>query len=344
MQAHYFITGCTGLVGSHLLVNLFLQQVHVKALIRKTSSFDQIKLICDFYTVSFEELYDAVEWVYGDTLDYLGLIQHLYGIDTIFHCAALVSFNSNDKENLMLTNVRGTANVVDAALEAKVASICFISSIAALGKTNDGRFIDEMTPRDVNRPVSFYSESKYYSELEVWRGAAEGLNVIILNPGVILGPGLPGKGSLLLFKIGSKGLPFYTRSVTGYVDVRDICKVAIELTKRKIYGHRFVLVSENVSNQRLFGLISAAFHKKPPFIHLKKSVLIAAVLVLKIASLFTKKAPVLTYSTIRTVSDPEYYESAKIIQLLDFQFTPIEETINDTAHFLKTLTDTKKPR
>jgi len=334
MQQLVFITGSTGLVGGHLLVQLHLKRFKIKALVRKTSSFEQLKLISDFYNVSFNEVIKAVDWVYGDTLDYIGLQEALKGVKTIYHCAAMVSFGRKNRETLLKTNIRGTANMVDAAVECGVGQFCFISSIAALGSENETGFIDETTPRDINKPVSVYSESKFLSELEVWRGAAEGLNVVILNPGVILGPGLPNKGSMLLFQAASKGIPFYTDSVTGYIDVRDICRAAIDLISREIYGKRFVLVSENVDNMRLFTDIAQQFGKKGPSVRAGKGLLNIAIVFAELLSLFTKKDPPLSKDTIRTVTHPEYYSSQLIKDTIHFSFTPISETIHDTSLFL----------
>ena len=335
MQHLVFLTGSTGLIGGHLLVHLFNCKYQIRALIRSTSSFEQLRLICNFYGISFQNLHDSVEWVYGDTLDYVGLLESMAGVEEVFHCAALVSFNQKNNEELLRTNVRGTANMVDSALECGVRRFCFISSIGSLGSENDNGLIDENSFRDPNKKNSTYSESKFLSELEVWRGSVEGLNVVILNPGVVLGSGRLDKGSLLLFGVARKGMPFYTEATTGYVDVRDICSIAIELMSKDIFGKRFILVSENIDNKQLFKLIANEFGKKGPSVHAGKVILNIAAFLSMVIGKFTGNVPQLTNETVKTAQNPQRYSSKQIIETLNYKFIPIKKTIGDIAEFIK---------
>lgn len=330
-----FLTGSTGLVGGHLLVYLYQSGQKIRALIRTKSSFAQLRLICKFYNQSFDELFDSVEWVYGNTLDFVGLCMHLKGVDDIYHCAAVVSFNSKNSEELLRTNIQGTANMVDAALKCDVKGFCFISSIGALGNAKNGGYIHEDTPWKNEGKVSVYSESKFRSELEVWRGNNEGLNTIIVNPGIILGPGCPDKGSLLLFQKGRKGMPFYTRATTGYVDVRDVCTTVMKLMKKNIFGRRFILVSENIDNKELFTMIASEFNQKPPRIHAGKNMLQLGAFVSEVLGSITGKTPQLTKETIRTAQKPQKYSNQQIKSALNFDFIPLQKTIHDTSNFIK---------
>ncbi len=329
------LTGSTGLLGGHMLVHLFKAGKKVRCLIRPTSSLEQLKLICSYYNQSFEELNSSVEWVYGNTLDFIGLCEMMTGINEVYHCAAIVSFNNKDRKNILQTNVQGTSNMVDAALKCGVERFCFISSIASLGTTPDHTPIKEDTPRKNDDHISAYSESKFRSELEVWRGISEGLNAVIVNPGVILGPGEPEKGSLLLFKIGSKGMPFYTKATTGYVDVRDVCKIAMALMEKELYKKRFILISENVHNGTLFGLIAKEFGKKPPRILVGKALLNMGVLFSALAGMMTGKTPQLTKDTIRSAQNPQTYSNERICKALEYKFISLADTIHETADFLK---------
>ncbi len=335
MQGKVFITGSTGLIGGHLIIRLFTSGLKIKALIRPTSSLNQLRLICEFYGISFDKLYKSVEWVNGDTLDFVGLMDHMDGVEEVFHCAAVVSFNENNRSELLRTNVKGTSNMVDAALGSGVKNFCFISSIGSLGDTGNGKFIDEDSYRDPNKKNSAYSESKYLSELEVWRGSVEGLNVVILNPGVVLGPGKTDKGSLLLFKAGSKGIPFYTDATTGYVDVRDICEIAMQLMEKEIFGQRFVLVSGNHSNKEIFTMIANEYGKKGPSIKAGSGLLKTAAFLSAIYGKITSKTPQLTRETVKSASSSQKYSSSKIIEELNYSFIPIGQTIKETADFIK---------
>jgi dihydroflavonol-4-reductase len=330
-----FLTGSTGLLGGHLLVHLHRSGKKVRCLIRSSSSFSQLEQICSFYGESFEVLKSSVEWVIGNTLDYVGLTNWMNGVDEVYHCAAIVSFNSKDRERMLRTNIQGTANMVDAVLRGGVRCFCYISSIASLGKTPDKTPITEDTPRKNDEPTSSYSESKFRSELEVWRGIGEGLNAVIVNPGVILGPGELGKGSMLLIQAGMKGIPFYTKASTGYVDVRDVCRASVELMGKGIFGKRFILVSENVHNGILFGLIAQEFGKKAPRHEAGRLLLQGGVFASNIWGFLTGKTPQLTKDTIRSAQNPETYSNARIRQILDFEFISLTQTIKDTCDFLK---------
>lgn len=330
-----FLTGATGLVGGHLLIRLFQAGKRVRCLIRPTSSMEQLKLICSYYNQPFEELERSVEWILGNTLDYTGLCEWMENVDEVYHCAAMVSFNSKNSREMLQTNVYGTSNMVDAALSVGVSKFCFISSIAALGSTPDQSPIDEDAPRKNEERTSAYSESKFRSELEVWRGISEGLNAFIVNPGVILGPGDPTKGGLLLFKTGKKGIPFYTKATTGYVDVRDVCDICMALMHKGVSHKRYILVSENAHNGTVFGMIAKEYGKKPPRILAGKFILRMGVLLSSFAELFTGKPSQLTKDTIRSAQNPQHFSNRRIREELNYTFIPLQRTIQDTADFLK---------
>jgi len=329
------LTGSTGLVGGHMLVHLYQVGKKVRCLIRSSSSLEQLKLICTFYNQPFEELKSSVEWVQGNTLDFIGLCDLMENVAEVYHCAAMVSFNSKNRMELIQTNVQGTSNMVDAALISGVRKFCFISSIAALGSAPDQSPIQEDTPRKNDDKTSAYSESKFRSELEVWRAVSEGLNAVIVNPGIILGPGDAGKGSLLLFQTGRKGMPFYTKATTGYVDVRDVCTISVELMEKGLFNKRFILVSENAHNGTVFGLIAKEFGKKPPRMLAGKFLLKMSVLFSTLTGWITGKTPQLTNDTIRSAKNPQSYSNDRVRKALDYTFIPLSQTIRETSDFLK---------
>ena len=330
-----FLTGSTGLVGGHLLIHLHHSGRRVRALIRPSSSFEQLHLICVFYRQSFEELFEAVDWVYGDTLDYISLCDLLNGAEEVFHCAGIVSFDSRNSRQLFQTNIQGTSNMVDAAIKCSVKRFCFISSISALGNTNGPNFINEETPRMNEEIYSVYSDSKFRSELEVWRANSEGLETVILNPGVVLGPGISSKGSLLLFQTVQKGMPFYTNATTGYIDVRDICRAGIELMEKGLFGKRFILVSENIGDKELLSMIALEFKVKPPRYHVGKKLLQLSACLSEFISKLMGLEPKLTKDLVKAVQCPHKYSSQQIKTALNFQFTPLRKTIQDTCLFIK---------
>lgn len=335
MKEKIFLTGGTGFLGGHILINLYKKGYKIRALIRKSSSFEQLKILCKFYDITFDKIKNSVEWVYGNTLEYKSITENTEGIKEIYHCAGKVSFNDKNKEEIFNTNIKGTKNIINAALEKGIKNICYISSTSALGDMGNGEYIDEITPRIKNKRRSAYSESKFKAEQEVLAGKEKGLNIVIVNPGIILGPGDITKGSLMLIKTGTKGMPFYTNATTGYVDVRDVANICIRLMEKEIFGERFILTSENASYKKIFTLSAKEYGKPAPFIHAGHSLLKTAAFFSYIYGKITKKVPQLTKETIASAEKKTFYSNGKIKTALNYSFIPIEKTITDTCKLMK---------
>ena len=179
MEQKIFVTGGTGFVGAYLLQYLVANGYqNITALKRPSSPMDLVVSISN-----------QIHWVEGDVLDLPVLEEVMKEVDQVYHCAAMVSFQPNDKEQMMQVNRQGTANIVNMAMHHKVKKLVHISSIAAIGKEKDQKIISELTKwkEDVN--TTNYAKSKYAAEMEVWRGIAEGLKAVIINPSMILGSG-----------------------------------------------------------------------------------------------------------------------------------------------------------
>lgn len=236
------VTGATGLLGSHLLCHLARCGETIIALKRYKSHVEETMALFSCYFDSPGDAISRVTWVVGDVLDGESVAPFVEKVDTVYHCAAMVSFNGSDRNTLLETNIKGTENICKICLERGV-RLCFVSSIAALGDApNESVVIDENTPEISGSVHSLYSGSKGESEKIVWEYVRQGLDVVIVNPAIILGAGLRGRSSVKLFEQASKGMPFYTEGVNGYVDVRDVCELMIRLAKdRTVRGERFVL-------------------------------------------------------------------------------------------------------
>jgi len=201
------VTGGTGLVGSHLLLKLIKQGNVVRALMHNEKSIEKVKKTFSWYESNPADLLDKIEWVSGNILDIYTLENALPGVEQIFHCAAKVSFDKSDRSSLLTVNQKGTANLVNAALEARVKKICHVSSVSALGKTQQGETITENHFWKTSRQNSIYAISKYAAEREIWRGHEEGLKAVVINPSIIIGPGDWKSGSTRLFSTIWKGSP-----------------------------------------------------------------------------------------------------------------------------------------
>lgn len=313
-----FITGCNGLVGSFILRNLLQQNFYVRALKRPSSDLSFI-----------EDIKDKVEWVEGDISDITFLDKALKGVHTVIHAAAIVSFSPSDKKNLFKCNVEGTANIINASLNQGVKEFIHISSVAALGRKKGTNTIDESTVWE-NSPLNTnYAISKYMSELEVWRGMEEGLNVSIVNPSVVLGPGDWNAGSTKIFQYVWNGGKFYTDKMMNYVDVRDVAEIVLRLVNNeKAYGKRFILSGGKISYKDFFELVGKSFNKKSPSIKATPLLSEIAWRVLALKSFFTGQKALITKETVRLSKQSFVYDNSRIRNFLNFQFRPVEETIN----------------
>lgn len=327
------VTGGTGLLGAHLLVELSKSENQIIALKRPSSKLSTIEKIFQWYFKEAGKHYEKIHWVNGDITNIDSLLEIFSTNSKIYHVAGKVSFNAKDKDQLFDVNVNGTANVVNAALEKGIRKLCHVSSIAAIGRGSDNTLTHEEAQIENLAKISAYGQSKYEGEREVWRGIAEGLNAVIVNPTIILGPGNWQASSARLFRQVYKGLKVYTNGTNGYIAANDLAKIMIQLMNDEVSSQRFIINSENISYQQLFTWMAEALHVKAPQ-HLAGPFLSAlSWRILKAASLFTGKPPLITKDTAQTANSTYRYSNEKIIRQTGFRFKPVKETIEETARF-----------
>lgn len=330
MKTKVLLTGATGFLGAHLAIDLLLHETPVIAIKRKDSSLQEFEQICKFRGIN-EHLLTHIEWVECDILDTFSLSKIMQGVEYVYHTAAVVSFWHKRFDNMMLTNAEGTANVVNCALEAGVKKICYSSSIAALGREKSGDIINEESEWRDSKYNTQYAISKYLAEMEVWRGTEEGLNAVIVNPGVIVGEGKWDKGSCRLVDTAYKGLKFYTDGKNGYVDVRDVSRAMIELMESEINNQRYVLVGDNLTFKDFFIKLTTQLGKAAPYIKVGKVLAQIARMGYWFKAVLSGKEPLVTKETARNSQEKFTYISDKIKRDLGFEFTPMDETIARTC-------------
>lgn len=269
-----------------------------------------------------------------DILDVVELENAMKGVDKVYHCAAVVSFDGEEKQELFNTNIQGTANVVNECIDAGVKKLVYVSSVAALGHQPGQKPLTE--ENEFTGKGSVYGKTKHFAEMEVWRAGCEGLNIAIVNPSIILGAGDWNSGSTQLFKSAYEEFPYYTEGIHGFVDVNDVAEAMIRLMESGISNQRFILNAVNISFKELFTKIALAMGKKPPH---KKVNRFMAELVWRLSYLsakFSGKKPLLTKETARSAQESVYYSNEKILKALPgFSFTPFDDTINRIAGELK---------
>ncbi len=318
-------------MGSHLLLELTRTEDRVRAIRRSSSDIRRVRDVFAFYLEDPGARYNKIEWVDGDTTDPQSLLEAMEGVQDVYHAAANVSVVPGRNKKLMHNNVGGTANVVNTCLEKQVRKLCFISSTAALGSVAPDEMITEDTLWSGSKKRSLYSVSKFNSELEVWRGMAEGLQAVIVNPSIVIGPGDWNRSSAYLFKAVWKGMKFYTEGTTGYVDVRDVVRAMTELMKSKHRGERFTVSAENLSYRRVLEMIAEALGRKPPHIHARPLMVSAAWRLDWLASQLTGKTRSITRDAAVSSQRKALFSNRKIREATGMEFIPIDRSIRDTA-------------
>ena len=334
------VTGSTGLVGTHLLLELAKKHNRIRATHRSSSNLQAVSEAFSLYTEDPGKYLDRIEWIEADVTDFESLVRALDGVEYVYHTAAFVSFDPVDRHTMKQINVEGTANVVNACLESKVKKLCYVSSTAALGNAAAGELITENMTWTHSKARSAYSVSKYLSEMEVWRGMAEGLPVVIVNPSIIIGPGDWKRSSSYLFSAVWKGMSFYTEGVTGYVDIRDVVTAMIMLVDGDFHSERYTLSSENLSYRQVLGMIAISLKKRPPKIHATPFLISLAWRWNWLVSKISGKPRRITRETVRSSKRIALFSNEKIRQAIGMEFFPIEQSVRDTAiHFLNTVGD-----
>ncbi|MBX3254370.1 MAG: NAD-dependent epimerase/dehydratase family protein [Chitinophagaceae bacterium] len=310
-----FVTGGTGLLGSYLLRALVAQGKTVSALYRTA--------------IPDAGYAKSVRWIKGDVLDTVILEEAMAQAQEVYHCAAVVSFNPARKYEMLKINAEGTANVVNAALHTGIRKMLHVGSVSALGRSKEGIPISENDPwNEEDKNNSNYGRSKYFAELEVWRGVSEGLNAVIINPSTILGVSNWNEGSSALFKKAWQEFAWYTEGAGGFVDVEDVTQAMIQLMESDITGEKFIVSAENRPFKSVFTLMATAYGKKPPYKKAPALVIRMLCLLEKWRCALTNKEPLITRETAISARRKTEYDNSKLLKYLPgFTYTPLDQAI-----------------
>jgi len=228
------VTGATGFLGSWVTREFVRAGRRVRILARPRSRLGDLGRL-------------GVEVARGDVLSPESLVLATAGVDAIVHCAGLLSLNPREREALQRVNVEGTRNVLQAAASRGV-RVVHTSSIATIGPTAEPRTLDEGAP---SVPLAFdyaYAVSKRQSEELALSHARQGLDVVVLNPGIVLGPGDVNYGStLFILHYLRRELWAHLGGGASFADVRDVACAYVTALDRGRSGERYVLAGMNRS-------------------------------------------------------------------------------------------------
>jgi dihydroflavonol-4-reductase len=319
------VTGATGFLGAVLARQLAAQNISIRCIKRSSSVIPDI----------LQTYAHLIDWQEADILDFATLEEAFEGVTQVYHCAAWVSFKQVDKDPMIHTNVHGTANVVNLCMDYG-ARLVHVSSIAALGQAKPGQLITEKHFLEETPANNIYAISKLESEMEVWRGIAEGLDAVIVNPSLIIGPTTGTQGSGKLFETVRQGLKYYTRGSCGLVDAEDVARCMILLMNSDITAERYIINAENWSYKALTDTIAEGFGQKKPATEAKPWMLELAWRSASIVATLTGKETAIDKISARAASVEQKYDNTKLVKQTGFVFKPIKETIAEVCNALKT--------
>jgi dihydroflavonol-4-reductase len=319
------VTGANGLLGSFIVRKLIHENEKFVAIKRKDSD-----------TSLLNDVSGKITWIDADVLDPVSLSEALKNVTEVIHTAAIVSFNPRKAKYVLRINVEGTRNVVDACLGLGIKRLVHISSVAALGRQKNQKFINEKNQWVESSLNSVYAESKYLAELEIFRGQEEGLSTVVLNPSVILAPADWNKSSAQLFKYVWQGKPFYTDGFLNYVDVRDVATISYSLLKSNVQRERFIISAGNISYKNFFEQIAAKFNKKAPSIKINKRGLEIIARFEGLRTWFIGSEPLITRETARFADSEFLYNNEKIKKTLSFDFQSFDQSMTWCCQYYMT--------
>jgi nucleoside-diphosphate-sugar epimerase len=319
------ITGGSGLVGGHILLDLLRQGQGVKALFRPQSDLERVRELFAWYGRDAAALFDNIQWVPGDLTDLPALEDAFRGVSEVYHCGALISFDPREADLLLKTNLEGTRNVVNLCLDLGISQLHYTSSIAAVGGTRDlNTEEDHWDPSHTN----VYATSKYLAEMEVWRGAQEGLLTTIVNPGIILGPGFWYAGGGRFFLRAAEGGRVAPPGGTGFVGVWDVVRALGELKAAGRYNERFILVAQHLEYRDLLTRIAVRLGTPPPKAVLGNLELEALWRLDWVGARLGKRKRRLSRAVARSLQHPVRYSGDKIKQSVGFEYQSIEAVLD----------------
>lgn len=326
------VTGSTGLVGAHLLYKLISNNEKVRAIYRNEQKLSHVKNVFSTYTDDYNNFFNSIDWVKADILDTPSLSEAFKGVDYVYHCAAFISFEPDKYQFLRQTNIEGTANIVNFCISNSVKKLCYVSSIATIGNELNNKSITEDSVWNPEEDHSVYAITKYGAEMEVWRGTQEGLDAVIVNPGVILGAGIWQYGSGSLFKKAHEGLKYYPAGTIGLIAIEDVTSIMIALLKSNIVNERYILVAENWTYKQFLQTLAKSANSKEPQKMASNNFLQFAWRLDWLKHKIIGKRRQLTKQIAHSLSTETNYNSNKIKTALNYSFKDVNKSITEVGY------------
>jgi dihydroflavonol-4-reductase len=318
------VTGATGFIGANLIEAMAQRSWGARALRRQTSSLRALENL-------------EYESAIGDINLPETLPAAMEGVDVVFHVAASADYWRSDKHKMMRVNVDGTRNVLQAALDAGVRRVVFTSSCASLGKPPFGQTLNESAQFNLLPDEFPYGYSKHKAEQVAQEFVQRGLDVVIVNPAVVLGPRDVNliSGSIIV-EAAKRSLPAIPPGGVSFIDVADVCAGHLAAAERGKTGERYILTSENLWYRDVFAQLAAMTGKKAPAIALPGGAFRLASNVVDFARESLKMNLPLNGEQVRFSADTFWFDASKAKRELGLNPMPFIDAARRTYEWYKT--------
>jgi dihydroflavonol-4-reductase len=308
-----FLTGSTGFIGGHVAREFAAQGAELRLLVRKTSRLDNLQDL-------------KAETVIGDLREPEGLRTAISGCEIVAHVAADYRLWVRDPDAMIAANVNGTRDLLRLAREQGVRRLVYTSSVATMGFKSDGTIVDEQTPVDLKDMIGYYKRSKYLAEQEALAAAANGQQVMILNPTSPIGPNdlKPTPTGQIVVDFLNRKFPAYMDTGLNLVDVIEVARVHVAATELGRSGERYILGGENLTLKQILDKMSAITGLPSPTMRVPHAVALAfAYFDQNFTGRLRGKEPRATVESVKMGMKKMYASSAKAERDLGFRVLPV---------------------
>lgn len=318
------VTGATGFVGSAIARALLNAGRRVRVLARPGGDRRNLTGL-------------DVEIAEGDLTDAASLDAAVEGCDAVFHAAADYRLWVPDPAPVYRTNVDGTRQVLRAAAGAGVRRVVYTSSVATLGVNSDGTPANEETPVSLDDMIGAYKRSKFQAEQIALQAAADGQDIVIVNPSAPVGPHdiKPTPTGQMILDAAAGRMPAYVDTGLNIVHVDDVAAGHLLAEARGKPGRRYILGCENMSLAEIFSTVAEVSGVKAPRLKLPIALLIPVAHAAEAWARLAKKPPFVTVDGLKLAKKHMYFSSQRAIDELRYQPRPALEALRDAVRWFR---------
>lgn len=320
------VTGATGFIGSRLAEELIRLGYSVNVLVRSPQKLSSL-------------LVDEVTVIEGDVLDSIAVHQAVHNCDVVFHLAAFAGIWAKDKMLPYKINVIGTQNILKASASENVRKVVFTSSAGTLAPSRKDELVDELSPLP-DSYLTDYEKTKMQAELLCRVYFNRGLDVVVVNPTRVFGPGPLNKSNsvTILIKNYLEGkwrfLPGNGKSIGNYVFIDDVINGLIMAMQLGVSGEKYILGGENVSFNELFRMIAEVGGRQYKLFHIPFPLVYALAETEQFMAVAFGKKPLITPSWAKRYSQNRLVSSEKAKNSLQYTITPLPVALEKTIMWL----------